>query len=472
LFHAGKINIYSKNMPTSKLTNFAFLKTHDEQLVRLGMLAERYLADDPNTCLIKTRQFGELLAQQVAAKMGIYKAEGESQDELLRRLQDDNILSREIYQLFGEIRRVGNAASHAVEGDQPTALNMLKVAWQLGVWFERTFFKPEFKANEFFLPAAPRDESGALRAELERLSAETARVKAALVQQQAISERKRSSTLQKYRTAAQNASRLIHLDEPATRQLIDAQLRQAGWEADTLTLRYGNGTRPKKGRIMAIAEWPTTSGPADYVLFIGLMPVAVVEAKRKNLDVSTNLQQAKRYSRDFQFTDEMQSLGGAWGKFHIPFAFSANGRPYLRQLETLSGIWFVDLRNPQNSSYALDGWYTPEGLKELLKRDEAGAEKQLETEPFDYGFTLRYYRKDAIRAVEQGIAEGRRAMLIAMATGTGKTKTAIALLYRILKVKRFRRVLFLVDRSALGEQTGMNSAQNASLNYRFSSSGF
>ncbi len=76
----------------------------------------------------------------------------------------------------------------------------------------------------------------------------------------------------------------------------------------------------------------------------------------------------------------------------------------------------------------------------------------LPDEPFDYGFTLRHYQKEAIQAVEAGIAKGQREMLIAMATGTGKTKTCIALIYRLLKVKRFRRVLFLVDRSALGEQ--------------------
>lgn len=182
------------------------------------------------------------------------------------------------------------------------------------------------------------------------------------------------------------------------------------------------------------------------------MPVAVVEAKRKNIDVSAALVQAKRYSRNFTVGAEMQSPGKAWGEYHIPFAFSTNGRPYLRQLETLSGTWFCDLRRAENLSHALDGWYTPEGLKELLKRDEAAAHAQLKDESFDYGFTLRYYQKDAIRAVEKGIAEGKDTMLIAMATGTGKTKTCIALIYRRLKVQRFRRVLFLVDREALGEQ--------------------
>ena len=69
----------------------------------------------------------------------------------------------------------------------------------------------------------------------------------------------------------------VELDEADTRQLIDAQLREAEWEADTIALRYSNGTRPVKGRNLAIAEWPTQTGPADYVLFQGLTPLTVVE---------------------------------------------------------------------------------------------------------------------------------------------------------------------------------------------------
>jgi len=84
------------------------------------------------------------------------------------------------------------------------------------------------------------------------------------------------------------------------------------------------------------------------------MPIAVVEAKRKNIDVSAALQQAKRYSRGFTLDAEMQPPDGAWNEFHIPFAFSTNARPYLKQMETRSGIWFGDLRRADNLSRALD----------------------------------------------------------------------------------------------------------------------
>lgn len=188
------------------------------------------------------------------------------------------------------------------------------------------------------------------------------------------------------------------------------------------------------------------------MLFVGLTPVATVEAKRKNIDVSAALQQAKRYSRGLAITTELEAPGGPWGEFRAPFVFSTNGRPYLRQLATRSGIWFCDVRRPENVSTALDGWYTPEGLTALLKRDAEAATQKLAAEPFEYDLKLRPYQQTAIREIEAGIARHQREMLVAMATGTGKTKTCIALIYRLLKAQRFHRVLFLVDRSALGEQ--------------------
>jgi type I restriction enzyme R subunit len=475
-------------------TNFAHLEVHDEQLVRLGMLAERYFADDPNTALLKLRQLAELLAQLAATKVGIYTSREEAQYELLRRLQDQGILPREIAQLFGEVRRAGNAANHAIIGDHRTALAVLKITWQLGIWFHRTFANANFKSGPFVPPVPPRDESDELRAELatlskaladhqaahheatarlasteaklreakdeqtfwEQMAVEAEQAKAAL-EKKLTAEQAQGATQPKgavaaFVTAATTAAGAVELDEADTRKLIDEQLREAGWTVDSSSLTFAKGARPEKGKNIAIAEWPTSSGPADYMLFVGLMPVAAAEAKRKNIDVSGSLQQAKRYSRSFKLGEGFVSPGGPWREFHIPFVFSSNGRPYLRQLATRSGTWFCDLRNAENLGHALDGWYTPDGLVALLKRDEARAHEQLRNEPFNYGFPLRPYQQSAIQAVEAAISQGQREMLLAMATGTGKTKTCIALIYRLLKAQRFRRVLFLVDRSALGEQ--------------------
>lgn len=98
-------------------------------------------------------------------------------------------------------------------------------------------------------------------------------------------------------------------------------------------------------------------------------------------------------------------------------------------------------------------WPSPEGLLERLEADQDAAEAALQTQGFNFGFDLRPYQRQAIEAVEKGLAENRPHMLIGMATGTGKTKLAIAMLYRLIAAKRFRSVCFVVDRSALGEQT-------------------
>ena len=124
-------------MPASP--NFEFLQVHDPRLVRLGSLAERYFADDPNTCLIKLRQFGEVLAQLTAAKVKLYVDSEEKQVDLLRRLRDRGVLKGEIDRLFHELRKAGNYANHELTGNQRTALSGLKYARALGIWFHRVF---------------------------------------------------------------------------------------------------------------------------------------------------------------------------------------------------------------------------------------------------------------------------------------------------------------------------------------------
>src|SRR5512138_1728925 len=104
-------------IPPAAPTNFAFLREHDEQLLRLGLLAEKYFPDDPNTSLLKLRQFAELLAQLTAAHCAQFASPEESQYELVRRLQDGGYLPREVAQLFGEVRRTGNSANHALADD-------------------------------------------------------------------------------------------------------------------------------------------------------------------------------------------------------------------------------------------------------------------------------------------------------------------------------------------------------------------
>ncbi|MBD2492418.1 type I restriction-modification system endonuclease [Aulosira sp. FACHB-615] len=469
--------------------NFGFLAVHDPQLVRLGALAERYFTDDPNTCLIKLRQFGELLAQMIAANVGIYDDE-ERQIDLMRRLRDKGVLKGRAYDLFNELRLAGNDATHAFASDQRTALSNLKYARQLGIWFHRINTKnPDFHPGPFVPPQDGAVETLALKQELSQLRlelqasrtvAELAQITAQQEEQRRISAQELAKEAEAQKQAAlnhlitlqataqtqpaqaiqetiqrsQQAGNNIDLDERETRRLIDAQLRAAGWEVDSEQLTYSTGTRPQKGKMRAIAEWPTNDGRADYVLFVGLQVMAVVEAKRQSTDVYAAIDQAKRYSRGYKIKDNETLPGGTWGEYKVPFVFATNGREFLRQLQTKSGIWFCDVRRPENIRRPLTTWYKPEAFVDALNQDVDQAHERLAKEGFNYNLQLRDYQIKAIQAVETRLAQGFRELLLAMATGTGKTKTCLILVYRLLKTKRFRRVLFLVDRRALGEQTG------------------
>lgn len=151
------------------ISNFSVLSQHDEQLLRLGMLAEKYFAEDPNTCLLKLRQLAESLAQLLAARAGLYIFPEETQYDLLRRLQDSGVMPREVFQMFNEVRRTGNAANHALSGDHRTALSALKLVREMGLWFHRTCKDASYKVSPFIPPPAPHNESAGLRAELECL---------------------------------------------------------------------------------------------------------------------------------------------------------------------------------------------------------------------------------------------------------------------------------------------------------------
>ncbi len=488
--------------------NFGFLEQHDPSIARLASLAEYFFTEDPNTCLLKLRQFAEALARLVAATAGVWTTDEESQAELLSRLKRSDILSRQSADLFRAIRIAGNRAAHEHTGTHNQALQHLKLARQLAIWFHRSYGRVhDFKAGAFVPPQPPdrpdkklAKQYAALQAEYDKtktdaerahalaneeakrrmsaeertklaeedrafweeqaegLELEKAEEIANLIALQKKAEAQPPAAIEKQKQEAQIADADIDPDEASTRVLIDEQFRCAGWECDSENYTYANGTRPHKTRNIAISEWPTASGPADYALFCGMTCVAIVEAKRLSKDVPAVLQQTKRYSRDFTSHDEVRlPTGSPWGpaenRYKVPFIFATNSRPYLRQLKTKSGIWFWDARHPTAPSRHLDGWYSPLGLLGLLKQDIDAANAKLKTEPMDY-LQLRDYQTKAIQAVETAIESGQRSCLLAMATGTGKTRTAIGLVYRLIKSGRFRRVLFLVDRSSLGHQAG------------------
>lgn len=505
--------------------NFSFLVEHDTLFVELSQSAESAFSSDPNTTLIKLRQLGEALAQHLAALSGIEFDEQTSQAELLYRLNRELRLEPQVKELFHILRIEGNKAAHQFRTQHKEAMDGLKVARTLAIWFHRSFGNAgaDFKPGPFVPPIDPSAQLRQLQSDIEKLRHDLQHANMALdssqqlsqlieqekteyealalamdaesralseqaqqheqaltqqrqayekklraLQQQLSEQNEQTVTQQRQQVAKKTkaAADVLALNEELTRILIDQQLQDAGWEADTQEITFQKGARPEKGTCRAIAEWPTNhngeKGRADYVLFVGLTPIAVVEAKKENTNVAGKTRQAERYSKGFKVEDP---LVGAWeltartiawpadesGHYHVPFVYSCNGRPYIPQLAEYSGTWFRDVREPSNLRRALPQFHTPGGLQDLLKRDKASAEKQLKDEPFGY-LKLRGYQQKAIIATEHALAQGVRRALLAMATGTGKTRTVIGLMYRFLKAERFHRILFLVDRTALGQQ--------------------
>ena len=128
------------------------------------------------------------------------------------------------------------------------------------------------------------------------------------------------------------------MNEIETRYLIDEQLRQVGWNADSKNLRYSKGTRPQRGKNIAIAEWQTDSGYIDYALFCGLKFVGLIEAKANHKNISSILDfQCKDYAQNICSADE-KYLIGTWNGFRVPFIFATNGRDFIPQFKTASGI--------------------------------------------------------------------------------------------------------------------------------------
>jgi len=216
------------------------------------------------------------------------------------------------------------------------------------------------------------------------------------------------------------------------KKLIDVCLKSSGW----LIVPSSSSLNESNFIKHAVEEYPTASGPADYALFVDGKLYGIVEAKKVKVGAQNVLEQAKRYSKG------VNDVIGEWNEYRVPFLYSTNGEQ----------IHFLDVRNKNNISRPISTFHTPESLKAMFSYDSNEGYDWLDNNLIDENF-LRYYQKDAITAIEKAIMGKQRKMMIAMATGTGKTRMAIANIYRLLKSKTAKKVLFLVDRKSLAAQT-------------------
>lgn len=439
-------------------SNFEYLKRYWSALAQIGAAAENYLYSDPNACIYKLGMFGERLILEIFAFEHIPEPTVDNtHSNRIRLLKREGLIPKKIDDILYAIRKTRNNAVHSGEDSVDDAKILLQMTYNLSTWFMEVYGDWGYIPADFVMPekVVLPDYEAIIKEQEDKIAALSHQVESVSTQ---ASNKSTTERVQKAETTSEN----MELSEAETRYLIDEQLRKYGWEADTNNIRYSKGTRPQKGKNLAIAEWPTDSkvsknGYADYALFVGLQLVGIVEAKKANIDIPSVIDyQCKDYAQLIK-PEHNEYVINQWGSYKVPFVFATNGRKYLKQIETKSGIWFLDLRNNSNAPKALQGWISPQGITELLEKDISSANATLQNTPFDLlrdpdGLNLREYQIRAIEAAEKAVIDGKRTVLLSMATGTGKTRTILGMIYRFIKSDRFKRVLFLVDRTALGEQ--------------------
>ena len=218
--------------------------------------------------------------------------------------------------------------------------------------------------------------------------------------------------------------------EQLAREMIDVQLRAAGWEIqDRAEMNLGAGLG------VAVREYPLATGPCDYLLFVDRRACGVVEAKPEGVTLSGVADQASRYQR------QLPPHLSAWAD-PLRFDYEASA----------SEILFSDRVDPDQRSRYLFGFHRPETLLDWLKSGSS-LRARLTAMPELVTDGLRDCQIEAITALEGSLAEGKPRALVQMTMGAGKTFTAATQAYRLLAHGGAKRILFLVDRNNLGRQT-------------------
>ena len=218
--------------------------------------------------------------------------------------------------------------------------------------------------------------------------------------------------------------------EEKARKLIDERLEKSGWVLQDL-----KRVKPTASLGVAVREYPTSTGPVDYALFVDGKLVGVIEAKKDELgeNITAVEGQSGRYANStFKYIS---------ADYKIRFAYEATGQI----------TRFTDYDDIKYRSRQVFSFHRPETLQALLSKDYTIRNNLKQFPPFDTsGF--RKCQITAIQNLDASFADNRPKALVQMATGAGKTFTAITAAYRLLKFGKMRRILFLVDTKSLGEQ--------------------
>jgi superfamily II DNA or RNA helicase len=217
--------------------------------------------------------------------------------------------------------------------------------------------------------------------------------------------------------------------EAKARETIDRKLALAGWVLqDMKEINLGAAAG------VVVREYPTDSGPADYVLFVDRVPVGVIEAKPDDTILLFVEDQTERYAGS--------ALKWRMKSAPLPFLFQSTGQV----------TRFTDGRDPMPRSREVFHFFRPEELTRWLSQPDTLRRRLVERMPALPERNLRDCQVSAVAGLEKSLALNKPRALVHMATGAGKTFTAITSVYRLLKFGGAKRVLFLVDTRNLGKQ--------------------
>lgn len=420
--------------------NFEILRAAWPELAALGGFAESYAHTDPASALVKLRLFAENFTKDIYRDLALPKPEQATLVDLLTNQSFAAITPTVILDKLHALRIHGNKAAHGEPATSKNAIWLLQEAFDLSRWLLVQFGKGDAKAIPAFRQPSvdgSDDTKGQLKREkrqvLERLAAQEAQMEVLLrdledARKTAATAEKRAEEIQALASSGAATANLLQFDEATTRaRIIDSLLAVTGWN-----VAPGQASTAQVGKEVEVLHQPTSTGLgyADYVLWDDNgSPLAVVEAKKTSVDPEHGRQQAKIYADGL-------------GKMHRqrPVIFYTNGYD----------IWMWDdaLNYPPRKVF---GYYSKDSLQYLVKFQRA-ARKPLNSLEVSETIVNRLYQIEAIKRVCERFSQGHRKALVVQATGTGKTRVAIALADLLIRAGWVKRVLFLCDRRELRKQ--------------------
>lgn len=425
-----------------KSRNFEFLRSDHPELANLGGFAETYAFGDHSSCLVKLRLFAENLVKSVFAHHRLERFHNSNFNDLLNDDSFKAITPAVVLDKLHLIRIKGNHAAHGTlhKFTDNEVVEIVRNAWGLGQWLVLS----QGKLSKEQLPAwqsialSPEDSKAAIKREkkaaLQKLAQQEAQMAKLLEELEktrakadaAAKSAEEKDTLLKQ---AQHAANTLEFSEEKTRyELIDEHLRAAGWNLGKRGVSNG-----EVGQEVEVLHQPTESGigRADYVLYgENGKPLAVVEAKKTAVDAERGKKQAQLYA------DGLQKMHDGFR----PIIFYTNGYDIF--------IWDDAKTEPPRTLF---GFYSRESLEYAHFQTENRELVLGSLNPKD-SITDRLYQIEAIKRVAECFDNRRRKALVIQATGTGKTRVAIALTEMMIRARWAKRILFLCDRKELRKQ--------------------